>query len=618
MKNNLIILVLVTLLYVPVSAQLTPAGFQKKWQAIDSLINIKDLPKTALQQVNQLYQEAARQKNEAEVVKALVYRNSLESRVKETDINKIIATLETQVNQAFSVPQKSILQTILAATYHDYFDQNRWRLYNRSNTIPYQKQDIATWNTADFYNRISTLYKEALQPATQLQQTRLDKYEPVIIAGNTRQLRPTLFDLLAHKALDFYKSGDAFAAQLNQSSHFSDPAVFAPAGSFIQHNFSTASGTDSIAQQALRLFQSLLRFHQNDASVSALADVDIERISWVYQQSTNADKEQLYAHALKQLTTVYQGNPVTQQAWYLQAALLAENSNYDPLQTGDSSKRYNKVKAKAIIDQHLDNTGSLNEGNVNMMQLRDNITEKSLFVQTETVNSPGAPFRMYVRYQNVDTLYGRLIRFPAGADDDNYYRDDFWKKITSLSSFLRFNQVLPATHDYQTHATEIKIDALPPGKYLFIGSARPGFNSNTDQMAAQFFSVSALSYIHHGKDYFVLDRESGQPVSQVRAAISRMEWNNSSNSNKPVLIETKTTDKNGYFQLGNYDEKVRNLQIKLIGQNDTLSLSNADYIPFTNETVLKAGADEEKRMPVFSFLPTEVFTAPGKLFILKA
>jgi TonB-dependent SusC/RagA subfamily outer membrane receptor len=616
MKNNLIILLLLNLLYTVATAQAPGTAFKKKWAAIDSLIAVKDLPKTALQQVNQLYREAVSQKNEAEIIKALVYRNGLENRVQETPVNQTVADLEKQIGEAFSVPQKSILQVILADTYLSYFQQQRWQLYNRSRTSGYQKQDISTWNTADFYNRIAALYQEALQPADVLQHTLLDKYAPVIIPGNTRKLRPTLFDLLAHKALDFFQSADLFAVQLNQSTHFSDPAAFAPAAAFVSHTFSTTSGTDSVALQTLQLFQSLLAFHANDTDPAALADADIARISWVYDQSVHADKKQLYTAALQQLATAYQGSAAAQQVWYLQAALLVnEAGTYDPF--GDTSNRYGKVQAKAIIDRHLDTTGGLNEGSSQMLQLRESITEQSLFVQAENVNSPALPFRAYVRYQNTDTLYGRIIRVAAGSSTENVYNQDFWEKATSLRPLRQFVQPLPATHDYQTHATEIKIDALPPGQYLFIGSCKPGFNSRTDIMTAQYFAVSALSYIHNGKDYFVLDRESGQPLAQVKAQISTTQWDNNNRRQVQRTLETLTTDKNGYFRTGDYGNTVQGIRITLARAQDTLGLQSADYIPFTNQPRLLTGEDQEKKNAQIFFFTDRSIYRPGQTVYFK-
>ena len=42
-----------------------------------------------------------------------------------------------------------------------------------------------------------------------LQQQPANRFEALVIKGNAGNLRPTLYDLLAHKALDFYKTAIA-------------------------------------------------------------------------------------------------------------------------------------------------------------------------------------------------------------------------------------------------------------------------------------------------------------------------------------------------------------------------------------------------------------------------
>ncbi len=94
-----------------------------------------------------------------------------------------------------------MLQSLLATAYWQYFQHNRGKLYNRTNTIHVEQSDPATWTIDDFHHRISRLYLASLENEKLLQASTLDKYDPIIQKGNVRYLRPTLFDLLAQEAL---------------------------------------------------------------------------------------------------------------------------------------------------------------------------------------------------------------------------------------------------------------------------------------------------------------------------------------------------------------------------------------------------------------------------------
>ncbi len=52
--------------------------YDQEWKLIDSLMNKKNLPKSALIEVNKVYAAAKKDKQEAQWVKAIIYRNHLQ------------------------------------------------------------------------------------------------------------------------------------------------------------------------------------------------------------------------------------------------------------------------------------------------------------------------------------------------------------------------------------------------------------------------------------------------------------------------------------------------------------------------------------------------------------
>jgi hypothetical protein len=82
-------------------------------------------------------------------------------------------------------------------------------------------------------------YEASLQHAVVLQQTKLEAYDAILLKGNQRKLRPTLYDLLAHQALEYYKTGEiditkpAYEFLLNDVANLADaktsPAILTTA-----------------------------------------------------------------------------------------------------------------------------------------------------------------------------------------------------------------------------------------------------------------------------------------------------------------------------------------------------------------------------------------------------
>ncbi|MEJ7672336.1 MAG: hypothetical protein WKF59_06420 [Chitinophagaceae bacterium] len=87
----------------------------------------------------------------------------------------------------------------------EFLQQNRYKFYNRTKTcLNFKKDDILTWGIDDFHKRIGELYLASIKEEKLLQQTKLEPLDAIIIKGNVRYLRPTLYDLLAHQCLGLF------------------------------------------------------------------------------------------------------------------------------------------------------------------------------------------------------------------------------------------------------------------------------------------------------------------------------------------------------------------------------------------------------------------------------
>ena len=69
-------------------------SYKKEWAAIDSLILVKGLPKTALKKVNVLYADARAKGLNDHAIKALLYRMKLESEVNDSNPDTAIKLLK--------------------------------------------------------------------------------------------------------------------------------------------------------------------------------------------------------------------------------------------------------------------------------------------------------------------------------------------------------------------------------------------------------------------------------------------------------------------------------------------------------------------------------------------
>ena len=64
--------------------------------------------------------------------------------------------------------------------YWNYYQQNRWKLYNRTKTADFVKTDLATWDAEDFHKKIGELYLQSIKNEKVLQKTKLDPLDAII------------------------------------------------------------------------------------------------------------------------------------------------------------------------------------------------------------------------------------------------------------------------------------------------------------------------------------------------------------------------------------------------------------------------------------------------------
>ena len=600
-------------------SQNTDSYFTKEWQEVDSIILKDQLPRTALERINAIYKKAQEKKLPDEMIKALLYKLSLQNKVQETDANTEINEISKEIISMDNSAAKAILHSIMAQKFVDIYNRNRWRIAQRSATISFKKEDFNTWSTDDFLKAIHENFDSSLMPAIVLKNYAIQEFNAIIYQGNSRQLRPTLYDLLAHEALDYYKYPILPSTISTSAFTLNDPKVFAPVDEFISYSFPSKDTASSVLQ-SLQLFQQLIAFHKNDPDHNALIDVDLERLEWAKQQSTLPTKDLLFKEAIENITEKYPDEIASEEAWFLIAQMLANQStNTSPENLPDLSL----VKAKELITQRLQIQPAPGKGNSEMQDLLQTITATEVNAKIEAVNVPNQPFRMFMQYKNFNTLYGRIL--PKNDVEKLWKRDlpddSAWTLISNIPFINAFSQALPQQHDYKQHSVEVKIDGLAPGKYYLLGSDTLDFNSKHKLFLVKF-TVSNLACINNLHDYFVLNRDSGKPLKNVSVKFSWNEWSNSRKKYEKKLYNTQS-DQNGHFQMPeiNAARTFYSMDIFLKYKNDQLSFNGNDipyYTSFDNKTKESDDQDiyDKENATIYFFSDRSIYR-PGQTVYFK-
>ena len=577
--------------------------YEALWKKADDMVQ-KALPKSAIEEVIKIYALARKESQPAQQVKALIYIINLQNR-EDAGIWSI-RELDKEIAAA-QEPVRSILKSMQAGLYLQYLQQHRYQLYDRTATIQFVKEDIATWTIEDFHRKISERYLQSIEHAGMLQQTRLEPFQAILIRGNARHLRPTLFDVLAHQALLYFKNKErdlkkpAYAFQITQPEALAPPQVFASA------RFTTNDSL-SLQHKALLLYQELTRFHLKHNQPAALIDLTLDRIEYAYQTGVMENKDSLYRSALTNMLMRYKGQPGTQQA----AFLLAQYHNQKALLLQqDSSLRFERRKAVAILEAVVNDSADKWEGWTNSYNLLQELKRPELAFEMEKVNVPGQPFRVLVKYKNVAEIHFRIIQLNNRIKEELKNRHDnrYWETVSALKPYRNWKQGLPLPADWMQHAVEVKADALPVGEYLMVAENK---SSGIQAMGAQAFSVSQISYVQKGREYFVLHRQSGMALENAQLQLYRNNYDYTTRKYGRVRMASGTTDRNGYYSLrDNKKLPDHSLSVHIYKDQDSLTLDDEFYVYHSTQE------EPDTARKAFFFTDRSIYR-PGQTVFFKA
>ena len=554
-------------------------NYSAQWIKVEGLEK-KGLTKSALKEVEAIYKLALQDNNDAQQIKSsmyqIKYRNVLQEEIGEQNIffvDTLIAKAKT--------PAKNILQSMQAEMYWQYLQNNRWKFYDRTKLTEEKSKDISTWSLDKLHGTISKLYKASLNNEIILKQNKLDGLDAIIIKGeNTRHLRPTLFDFLSHRALEYFVTDERDLIKPAYQFSIDDPKAFAPADEFVKASFATKD-TSSLHHKAILLLQQILQFHLNDAKPDALLDADLIRLNFISQYAVNEDKVKLYETALKNIEEKYPANDAVSQAIYLRAKIYFDKGQgFEPFTKTDN--QYEIKRAKELCEAAVKKFPK-SEGGINCQNLLNQILEPSLSLETEQVNVPGQPFRTLVKYKNTKTVFFRIVKI-SKEEIKKMQRVEYeklWQNYVALKPIKKWSVSLPDPLDYQNHAAEIKVDALDNGMYIILASINENFSLTKNIIAQQLIYVSNISYIHNNEnEYYVLHRDNGQPLPNTKVQVWQTKYNYQTSRDEESKGEQYTADKNGYFKIATTKE-YRNFTLQMIHGNDELFLndnSNTGYV----------------------------------------
>jgi len=515
------------------------ASTEKYWEKVSRALQ-KGLPKTAIEHLEKILDITDKQDKHIEWIKALTQKIALEANIQGNKPEEKIKELELELKKA-SPKKKILLETILANWYWHYYNQNRWRFSRRTATEDMVEDDFTTWDLKKIFSEIDSLYQDVLKERELLTSISIYDFVGFLVPGTTPiEYRPTLYDFIAHEALDFYTSTEQAGVraedvfEINANSN-----AFAKMKVFLNYSPSTTD-TKSAKYKAIHIYQSLLKYHSEEDNIEALVDIDLHRLRYIWNSSYGEEKDSLYMQRLSEIIEEYKEYSLSSLAAFRLAKIWGEKEDL--------------VKAHELAKEGYKRFSD-SPGGKSCKIYMDEIEKKSVSLTIEQTMPP-EPSKMLVSYKNFNKLFIRICKdewpdYKKGEYEHSkcFADSNKIKQLLSLKPYKEWNIELPSTDDFKTKNLEIDIPGCEIGFYRIFVSLDEGFEdwTQTDQ---SWFIVSNITLISKTRpgliEGLILNAITGEPVDEAKVTEIIKKINDNHDYIYVKGIEV-ISDSNGFF-----------------------------------------------------------------------
>jgi uncharacterized protein YfaS (alpha-2-macroglobulin family) len=527
-----------------------PFDFDKAWKEVESLTS-NGVNKDALTKVEQIYNSAISEKNQNQRLKAAIYIAGY----------KVGSSEDGQIqSQKFFLEEISKLappyKNIMASYYAEFLNQYLQTSYYEIDQRAHVDSDfnLLTMSKINFVNEINKYIELSLQDQEQLK-VKIDDLKLILSEDKGKMIYPTVFEMLAHKALNHYQYGMYFN-EANKTE--ADDEIFGSAKIFIASNTSLKS-----EDKVIQLLRRILQFEIDQKNPEGQAAFDLKRIEYLQQNTFGLQKDKLVQDAYVRATKEYKSTSHG-ELFYIKLINLEKSS----------TKQDNLVKAEAVCKECIKELGV--DKSKNCKNELDIIYSKSIKTKVLHAYHDSEKIEYQLTTKNIDKVYFKLLSHKGLVVNLNNVKEAR-ALLMKAKSMKNWNQIVVKNKFFQEDKVNLFFDPLPLGKYILIASNVEDF-SGALEMAE--FSVTNLSYMtvnQDGKEKFIIvNRKTGEPISNATIKFNENIYDYRGQNNKTNVIHTSTSDASGIIKSNPIKNK--GFTITVISKKDTFTGVNQHYV----------------------------------------
>ena len=632
-------------------AQKTDLPYADRWKNVEKL-GEKQLPESALKEVESILKQAKKEKNSVEVIKAMVYKMRFTLEKNPDEATALIKDFEAFTDTSSDPAERALLHSMTAELYANYYQKDQWTINNRTQVTGTVPDDMKEWTKNIFFEKINKHLTFSLENSLVLQQTDALKFAGLMEKGDdSRELQPTLFDFLAYKKINLLsallnEASDYFANDYGNDSTVVvvdtmavavdtvvvdtvavDTTVTAVDASDLNSDNFEKQQNDSVPSlfeiQIRETYNRLIQFRKKDGNKPALLYAELQQLIFDLQHSKSENREIYYLKELNELEKKYANDEAVVEVLAYKANYYLTKSNdyrsisYEQgMKPEDMQSKLNINKRKAF---DICEAGIKRFPNYKRIQLLQNImksiTLKSFRIDHKETIKSKTDLKLEIVSTNVDSVKLTVYRINATAlqyftfkqNSGRQNMEDYPDKTLLETHVIKVDK----DSNFGNVKTEYEIKSGDFGIYEICLEEKN--NKNPNEISISFFTVSNLtcfsrSLVADSKDIYVTDRVSGIQQKDVKIKIYNLKWNGKGYAAN--LITQLKTDINGFCHFSTVKEDSYNEIFLEKGQD-------AWFISSVGSQYYDYGNYEQQRNEIEIFTDRSTYR-PGQTVYFKA
>ncbi|MDM1407300.1 alpha-2-macroglobulin family protein [Myroides sp. DF42-4-2] len=498
-------------------AQQPNKKIQELWKSIEHKEEQREV-QSMLPEVQEVISLSRQSKAYASLLKGMFYEAKINITTQEDkayDINTVLQAFEAELKAA-SGEYKAVLQAYIARLYQLYYEENAYKLSNRTTVEQQKGNDIRFWTKEDFERESAAYWNAALETAKKNTTATVGGWNDVFLT--TEQYN-----------LDFSKLTVYEALRIDYAAYLAEGFAYR----------ATTEQREQKKAQAKEVVQQVIQELTKKGQSELAAYVQVYALHNFEHHQELAERNKVYQTLLKQ-------NP--KSALVHEAVVQFMYYAYQ-----DSQEQEVEETAGATLLAFIEQTIAKFPGTETAQRLetiKKVVETPSLDVSYNAYELPEVSSILAVTHKNVSTLHFKILKFEG--DDKSFSINEpsnlaGYKKIASdYEKVTEYTIALKSFTDYKAHTTHVELKPLPPGRYIVLLANRDFdyLTEEKDVVSMALINSTSNAFLTNGNKFRLYDRKTGQPKANQAVFLANGPKKDQSKAYWETIINT---DGNGEF-----------------------------------------------------------------------